>query len=227
MEITGLFGAINPKISSSADDIAGLTDNFDDFLTLLTTQLQHQDPLEPLDSNEFVAQLTQFTEVEQTIKSNTNLETLLALQSANQGVSSLGFIGRSVEAVGTQLPLVGGKANFTYTLPASASSTTVAVLDETGSVVFSAQGETGTGKHQFAWDGTSSSGAQLPDGLYSIAVAASNGDGQQIETSTTVFGLVDGVEASEAGLVLSMGAVRLPASQVISVREAVIEGNNG
>ena len=99
MEISQL-GA-NPAAAASEVAGAKLAENFDTFLQLLTTQLQHQDPLSPMESNEFVAQLVQFSEVEQAIASNKSLEKLIDLQNTNQATAAIGYIGQTVEAAGS------------------------------------------------------------------------------------------------------------------------------
>ena len=111
--------------STAATDGARLADDFDNFLTLLTTQLQHQDPMEPMDSNEFVNQLVSFTQVEQAIKSNKQLESLLSMQTASQAMGALNYMGRTVEATGDTGPLANGQAEFTYDLPSVAKKTTL------------------------------------------------------------------------------------------------------
>ena len=115
--------------SRSAASEAKLEEDLNRFLTLLVTQLQNQDPLDPLDANEFTSQLVQFAGVEQQIFQNANLEKLLALQETNQISSLVDFIGTTVEAEGNELPLENGLAEFTYTMPTSANTATIPVYE--------------------------------------------------------------------------------------------------
>lgn len=199
--------------------LASLTDNFETFLTLLTTQLRYQDPLEPMDSTAFVQQLVQFTEVEQSIGTNKKLEQLIDLQSTNQTLAAVGFMGRTIEATGNTGPLVDGAAEFTYQLGQRAASATLIVLDANGQVAFTTAGNSALGKHSFAWDGKDLNGNQLADGAYSFAVAARDKDGEKIDVTTGTVARVTGVESAEDGMLLSLGPVLVPLAAVVSVRE--------
>ena len=205
--------------SSAAADSNRLSGDFDQFLTLLTTQLQHQDPLEPLDSNEFVNQLVSFSQVEQAIKSNKQLESLLAMQTTGQAMGALSYIGHTVEAEGEVGPLADGKAEFIYGLPEQAAKSTVGVFDASGTMVYSAEGETGTGRHAFVWNGKDGNGNQLPDGVYRFGVFAKNADGADITVSKGVVGKVTGVQTTADGVVLSLGGASVAIDKVFAVRE--------
>jgi flagellar basal-body rod modification protein FlgD len=226
MEVTAALGATQSTAIGAAADKAALTENFDDFLKLLTTQLQYQDPLEPMDSTEFVNQLTQFTQVEQSIKSNSQLEQLLALQSANQSVQAIGFIGRTIEAVGDTAPLGQNGIEFTYTLDGLAESSLLVVMDSDGQVITSSAGGTSPGKNSFAWDGLDSAGNRVADGNYRLAVAARDASNETLGVTTGVVSRVTGVETGENGLLLSLGTVLIPIDKVVSIRES-IQQNTG
>ncbi|MEQ8164573.1 MAG: flagellar hook capping FlgD N-terminal domain-containing protein, partial [Alphaproteobacteria bacterium] len=99
-----------------------LSDTFDSFLTILTTQLQNQDPLEPLSSNEFTQQLVMFSQVEQTLNTNERLDDMLSLLGNNGLTNSISYLGKSVEIGGAKAALENGAAKWTYTLGASAQN---------------------------------------------------------------------------------------------------------
>ena len=107
--------------SQSAASKAKLDEDLNKFLSLLVTQLQNQDPLDPMDATEFTSQLVQFASVEQQIFQNSNLEKLLQLQETNQVSNLVDLIGNTVEAESRRMPLENGKAQFTYTIPAASS----------------------------------------------------------------------------------------------------------
>ena len=225
MDVTAALGATATTATGAAADQATLTATFDDFLRLLTTQLQYQNPLEPMDSNEFVAQLVQFSEVEQSISSNKKLEQLLELQSANQSVQAIGYIGRTIEAEGDTAPLGANGIEFTYTLNHLAESSLLVVMDATGQVVASSAGGTAPGKHSFAWDGLDGAGNPVSDGNYRLAVAARDANNENIGVTTGVVSRVTGVETGESGLLLSLGTVLVPIEKVVSVRESIEESS--
>ncbi|MBT7666952.1 MAG: flagellar hook-basal body complex protein, partial [Rhodospirillaceae bacterium] len=135
---------VPPATASGVAD-AKLADNFDTFLTLLTAQLEHQDPLEPMDANQFTDQLVQFTEVEQSIAANKNLEKLLALVGTNSTADAVSYLGKTVEAVGRTTSLTSGKADWRYHLPETAESTTVTITNAAGKLVYSTEGEVAAG----------------------------------------------------------------------------------
>ena len=211
--------ANNVATSDSTNSAASLAENFDTFLTLLTTQLRYQDPLEPLESNEFVSQLVDFTNVEQSIATNKNLEQLLALQTTNQMVGALGFIGQTVEAATDQLPLVDGQAKITYGLSDTAANATILVSDASGQIVFSAPAETAAGKHSFTWNGEGLNGATLPNGLYKVSVVAKDAENKDIDTATGVVAKVTGIDTTEDGFVLRLGPAQVPVTAVVSVED--------
>ncbi len=198
---------------------ATLAENFDTFLKLLTTQLKNQDPLEPLKSSEFVAQLVQFSQVEQSIKANKNLEKILAAQSANQAAASLSYIGKTVAAKGNTVPLKNGNAEFTYALAEKAENTLIIITNDKGDLVFSAQGNTDAGKHGFVWDGLDKNGNQAPDGAYKITVSARTADDDIIDTTINVVAQITGIETTGDELFLVSDDVKLPFADVVSVRE--------
>src|SRR3954463_3014533 len=116
--------------------MAQLSSNFDTFLTLLTTQLKNQDPTSPMDSNQFTQQLVQFSQVEQQIQTNTNLDNLIKQGSSMAGSYATAYLGKTVSVTNGQASLAGGAANWNYTLGAAASEATLTVTNQAGRVVF-------------------------------------------------------------------------------------------
>jgi flagellar basal-body rod modification protein FlgD len=206
---------------ASGKDNASIADTFDAFLTLLTTQLKHQDPLAPMDSNQFVQQLVEFSQVEQSIKTNSQLSDLLKTESTSQSLAALNYVGRTVEATGNASPLAAnGKAEYSYTMPAGASDATVGILDSSGRVIYSAPADKTPGKHGFVWDGTDSSGNVVPtDGVYRIGVMARKADGTTLEVPTGVVARVSGITTDPSGYSLMLGPVSVAISDVVAVRD--------
>ena len=103
--------------SSGSSTTTGIADNFQTFLTLLTTQLQNQNPLDPLDTNQFTAQLVQFAGVEQQLKSNDQLKSLVALEKSAQGTQALIYVGNNVAVDGSIAKFDGSKATWNFIAP--------------------------------------------------------------------------------------------------------------
>lgn len=199
---------------------ATLSSDFDMFLTLLTEQMKNQDPLNPADSTEFVNQLVQFSNVEQQILQNENLENLLLLQSAAAQASSVSYIGRVGQALTPDTTLSDGSAAWTYTMPEDSTGTTLVISDDEGNEVFRTDGESSTGEHTFTWDGLDAAGADMPDGVYSLEILAVNESGNSVNPEIKATSRVTGVDLSGAEVIIEMGDVRVPLSSVLVVQEA-------
>lgn len=196
-----------------------LSGTFDNFLKLLTTQMQYQDPLSPMDSSEFTNQLVMFSGVEQQIAQNDKLEKILAAQSATQMQAALGYIGLDVESKGDSFQYAGGAVEIGYTLEGAARTTDIAILDKDNKVVRKVSGKTTAGAQRLTWDGLDQNGAKLAAGTYKVAVGAIDADGKSVTTSTTVPGRVTGIETLNGEVTLLMGAVRVPVGTVVSARK--------
>ncbi|WP_297737933.1 flagellar hook capping FlgD N-terminal domain-containing protein [uncultured Maricaulis sp.] len=213
--VSGL-GASSPALANSQ---TGLADNFEMFLTLLTEQMKNQDPLNPLDSTQFVNQLVDFSSVEQQIAQNQNLENLLLLQSAAAQSSSVGYIGRVATAVTPQAELANGEASWEYTLPSEATTSSIIIRDAEDRIVARSDGETTAGTHDFAWDGLGDGGNALEDGVYTLEVIAQNADGDNIDVNIQAAARVTGVDLSGSEVIVEMGGIRVPLSSVMSIKE--------
>ena len=216
MEITAAAGLV-PATSDIAAKSLAL--EFDNFLILLTTQLRYQDPLEPLDSNEFTAQLVRFTNVEQAIAQNKKLEQLVNILQAAGAVAAVGYLGMKIEAMGTESELANGVAEWSYTLEKPSASTTIFVKNASGDVVFSAKGSTSAVQQTFTWDGEGTNGQVQPEGVYEIQVTAADQAGFPIAVTTTVSGVVTGVEMSNGQQVLAIGGAKVSLGSVLAVTQ--------
>ncbi len=163
-------------VSKAETDRTKLTGDLHSFLKLLTTQLKHQDPLDPLSSSEFTAQLAQFAGVEQSIQTNANLEKLIALNSSNQALTAVGYLGKYVEAKGNGGTLANGRADFAYEIPSNATAVAITIRNEAGSPILVKPGNLSMGRHDFVWDGTNQQGDAQPEGKYTITVNAVDAD---------------------------------------------------
>jgi flagellar basal-body rod modification protein FlgD len=205
--------------TSTAASSAKLTQDYNSFLKLLTTQMQNQDPLSPMESTEFTNQLVQFSQVEQQISQNTKLDKLVSLQNNNQTQASLGFIGLDVEATGDAFTYDGSTpAKMSYTLPETPTSTTIQIKNEKGVIVRTMDGVRSTSRQELTWDGKKSDGTAAPAGNYTMSVVAPKSDTKLMTATTTVFGRVSGIEAGNGTTTLMMGDTSIKMENVINAQ---------
>ncbi|MFN7114305.1 MAG: flagellar hook assembly protein FlgD [Alphaproteobacteria bacterium] len=204
----------NPSASGAAQ--TQLNTDFDQFLRLLTTQLQNQDPLSPMDTNEFTTQLVQFSQVEQQIKTNGNLENLLAMQTLNMTALGVSFIGKVVEVDGNSFSTDGNSSTvMSYVLPAAANSGTLTIKNADGETVFSTDIEKTAGRHDITWNGLDKNGNAAPAGDYTVTVTALGSENQSLSVKTSVPGFVSGLESADDGsLLLVIGGKKVPLTDV-------------
>lgn len=202
-----------------------LSDNYDTFLKLLTTQLKNQDPLKPMDTNEFTSQLVQFSSVEQAIQTNKNLENLILMQKAAVTSNAASYIGREVSAISDTNNLVDGSATWNYALDGTAATTTLNITNSQGVLVFSTNGETAQGSHSFAWDGKDKNGNQLPDGTYTLSVKAVDADDNTITPAVGIVGTVSGITLSDDEPYLAINGMLVPLSNILTVKQLATVSN--
>ncbi len=219
MAVDSISSALSTQGNATAATKA-LSQNMDTFLTLLTTQLKNQDPLKPMDSNEFTQQLVQLSSVEQSIQSNKNLENLILLQKANTSTSAVGYIGCDVTVVSDIAALKDGVAEWRYALPHDAKSVTVTIKDAAGKVILSKLGETSKGAHDFAWDGKDAAGSAQAEGAYSIQVSATDADGNALDASTSISGIVTGASFLNEEPEIVINGIPVKMSSVLTVTKA-------
>jgi flagellar basal-body rod modification protein FlgD len=183
--------------SLSSSTGATLAGNFQTFLQLLTTQLQNQNPLDPLDTNQFTQQLVQFAQVEQQMKSNDQLSSLVSMEKSAQQTTALAYVGANVVVDGatTAVTNASGTWSFNVTKPATA---TVVITDSTGQTAYTGTFAVNPGNQQFSWDGKGNNGTQWPDGNYTMTATAVDANKQSVGISTEVTAVVDSVDLSQS-----------------------------
>ncbi|WP_417317162.1 flagellar hook assembly protein FlgD [Emcibacter sp.] len=204
-----------PSVAQNASD--KLASDFDDFLALLTTQLQYQDPLDPMDSNEFTQQLVSFTGVEQQIAANKNLETLIS-QMSSESVSNAvnSYLGKEITVETDKAGLNDGKLKWEYTVDSTAETTKITITsDKTGEVVYQGYGETEMGLHQFEWNAPD----DLEDGIYTLSVQPATAEGTAIATNIYSVGKVTSIETINGLPYLASNGIILAPDQVLAVKE--------
>jgi flagellar basal-body rod modification protein FlgD len=197
--------------TSTSNPLASLAGNFNDFLSLLTTQLQNQDPTSPMDTSQFTTQLVQFTGVAEQITANSTLSQILSADQTQQLTQASGLIGEQVSFIGGTLPLQNGAAQVNYRT-AGAEPVQITVTNASGTTVQSQIVNAASGANTWTWDGTNSNGTQLPDGTYNVSVTA-NGTALPFQA----VGTVTGAEQVNQAVQLQFGTASIPYSQVVSM----------
>jgi flagellar basal-body rod modification protein FlgD len=191
----------------------------DDFLKLLITQLKNQDPLKPTDNTEFVSQLAQFSQLEQTAKQAQLLQKSLDAQTASLQFTLLPMIGRTV-TVGQELVQLGdGPAPFGYRLEKGASKVLVTIQDHQGQVVRSLEyRDRAAGPHTAEWDGKSQNGTLMPKGMYRYVISAMDSEGKPVQVEGRASLAVSGVRMEEGQAKLLVGDIAIDPSEIVELR---------
>lgn len=198
--------------------VDALNGNFDMFLRMLTTQLQNQDPLKPMDTAEFTQQLVSYSQVEQSIKTNEKLAGLEGLLGGQALSQATGLIGRDV-AINMPTSVLGEDgARWTYNLGTNASLTKVSVVDSKGNVVRTLEGQTKSGMHDVTWDGKNDQGVEMPAGLYTLKVEASTAAGTQVSSWVAGRGVVQSVHFENGEPLLDLGGASVRIADLLTVR---------
>jgi len=185
---------------SKALDNTMIASNFTTFLTLLTTQLKNQNPLDPLDTNQFTQQLVQFAQVEQQMKSNDQLQTLVTLQQSAQATAAVSYVGSTVVLDGSSTQMTNSLAtwNLNVSKPATA---TITIQDSTGQTVYTGKAALNPGGQTFTWNGIGPNGAHYPDGTYKLTATAVDANNQNVPVAAEIQGTVDSVDMTQNPLV--------------------------
>src|SRR5712671_5477881 len=204
---------------SGALDNTMIASNFTTFLQLLTTQLKNQNPLDPLDTNQFTTQLVQFAGVEQQMKMNTQLTSLISIEQASQSTAAMAYLGSTATVDGSTTALTGGKASWTFSADKPASAT-INISDSTGNLAYSGAFSLNAGQQNFAWDGRGNNGTKWPDGNYKMSISAKDASGNPVAVSTEVSGRVDGVNLQASPPTLSIGGANFTVDKIKRVVRA-------
>jgi flagellar basal-body rod modification protein FlgD len=191
----------------------------DDFLNLLITQLQNQDPLNPTDSVEFTAQLAQFSSLEQLGNVNDNLQELKNFQASINNSQAVSLIGKTITANGNAIRLSGGgPVECNFKLEDDAALVAVTIYDDTGEFVKAFEGSNmAAGQQSMIWDGTDKNGNSVPDGNYTFEVMAADVNGKDLDAATLFTGTVDKVTFEKNASFLIAGGQKIALGDVVQV----------
>ena len=206
--------------SSSSLGNADIAGNFQTFLSLLTTQLQNQNPLSPLDTNQFTQQLVEFAGVEQQLKTNDSLASLVSLQQSAQASQALEYVGKTAVVKGSTTYMNNSSAVWELDVP-SAATLNITIANSTGQTVYSGTYSANAGNNQpFSWNGQGSDGTQWPDGSYTMTATGKDSNGNNVAIQTLVGGPVDSVDLTQSPPLLSIMGQSYTMSQITAIGPA-------
>ncbi|MGH6679495.1 MAG: flagellar hook assembly protein FlgD [Bradyrhizobium sp.] len=212
----------SPSGSSSAaanalasQQIAG---NFQSFLTLLTTQLQNQNPLDPLDTNQFTQQLVEFAGVQEQLNTNDSLATMVSLQQTAQSTQALTFVGKTAVVKGNTAALTNSSATWNLNLPNN-SNVNITIANSSGQTVFTKTVPMAAGNQAFTWNGQGSDGTQWPDGQYTLTATATDSSGKPTAVTTQIQGVVSSVDLTQSPPLLTINGQSYTVNQIQSIAD--------
>lgn len=190
-----------------------------DFLKLLVTQLKNQDPLNPTNNTEFVAQLAQFSQLEQSAKQAQLLQQSLDAQAASLQFTLLPMIGRTVTVDHALVQLGNGPAPVSYALDRNAATVRISITDQQGQIVRTLDYQNlSAGEHVSEWDGRNQNGTLLPAGLYRYVISAADDQGDSVAAQSRAVLTVSGVRIEEGRAKLLAGGLTIDPSEIIELR---------
>lgn len=206
--------AVNAAASKTSAD-------FNMFLKLLTTQMQNQDPLDPMDTSEYTNQLVQFSQVEQTLQQTGTLKEILARLTTQDMAQAMGFIGREAQFASPISGLSGTEpATWGYS-PARPVTSLVATITDSGGAVVDVRTIAPGAAGRFAWDGRLANGTRAAPGAYALSLAGSDAAGGAVPVAVSSIGQVDEVLTAGGAMSLGVNGVTLPASLLIRVSQSM------
>lgn len=218
MDISSIVGQEQTAATRSE---ATLANDFDNFLVLLTTQLQYQDPLAPMDSNQFTQQLVSFTGVEQSIATNKNLEEIVKQNKSLEKTNAVGYLGKEI-IVQTEKGGISedGTVNWDYALDASTASTKLVIKDKNGFTIDTVNGALSAGTHSLSWtapdDGSENE-------VYALTIEAKSSNDELVSHTIFSKGVVKGVEQFNGEIFLAYNGILTPPGNVLLVKDVIKE----
>jgi flagellar basal-body rod modification protein FlgD len=227
MELSGIN--TYSEYASEQTSTAGSQDlDKEAFLGLLTAQLQHQDPLDPQDNSEFVAQLAQFSSLEQMMGVNESVKALYMAVASLNNASMTQLLGTDVVAAQDSFNYSGeGDVDLHYDASSSSASATLTIMDENGTVVYSEElGDLDAGDGTITWDGTDTAGNTVPEGSYTFNVAGYDTSGNPTDIQEIIRGEVDGMSYESGTPVPTVNGIEIDLATIIEVRKHVASGED-
>ena len=203
--------------ASTSQATASLTGaDFNMFLKLLTTQMQNQDPLDPMDTSEYTQQLVQYSQVEQSMQQTGVLRDILGRLTAADMAQASSFIGREAQFDSTVSGLSDSPAQWSYSLPRDAASITAKVQDSSGRTIATRELDAGN-EGRFSWDGALSTGGTASHGAYTLKVEALDASGNAVPVEIRSVGVVNSVTSASGSVMLGVNGIEMPSGALVTV----------
>jgi len=194
--------------------------NKDDFMKLMLAQMQHQDPLSPQDSTQYLSQLAQMSSLEELQNMNESMKNLSIMQASATNSQMVDYVGKTMTASSNEISVssTGNKAEMEYTLESNAASVDISITDENGNVIKTIKaGSKSSGKHKIVWDGTDNEGNPVPKGKYTFDIAGVDKNGAKVKAETFIKGKVTGISYEKGYPELVIGDIKIPVGNVVSI----------
>ena len=215
--LQSLASATAPAISPAKATIGA---DFNMFLKLLTTQMQNQDPLSPMDSTQYTQQLVQYSQVEQTVQQSSTLKDILASLANQTMAQAAGFIGKDAEFNSAVAGLGAKPASWTYAADVPVTSGTMAITNAAGTVVDTRTVSLNSRRGSYSWDGTLPDGTKAPAGAYTLSMSAQNAAGATVPVTIHSVGTVGGINAINGGISLDVNGAQMPIGVLVGLASA-------
>ncbi len=209
-------GTSTTGTAATPNALAQLGANFNQFLQLLLTQVQNQDPTAPTDTSQFTTELVQFTGVQEQVNANSSLGQLIGLQQSSQVLQSASLVGHQATVAANQITLQSGHGEIQFQGTAG-EQVDIAIVDAGGNPIRNETVTATGGTNTWKWDGTTDSGAQQADGAYRIAVETPSTNGTAAPIPYSVVGTTTGVSTNGTNTLLQLGALSVGLSALQSV----------
>lgn len=193
----------------------------DVFLELLMTEMQYQDPLDPMDNQQFLTQLSQLTTVEELRSANSNLETLQLYQASINNAQSVSLIGKEIRAAGDTINLTDERdAEFSFDLQSDAQVVTITIYDANDKAVRTiTKNNLEEGLQILSWDGLNNDNSPMDAGEYTFTVTAEDSDGNSVTATTLISGTVTGVSFDSGTPMLHIGSQQVTMGDILEVKQ--------
>ena len=219
MDITSVTSPVNSTTPAGTTQKSN-TLTQDDFLKLFTTQMEYQDPLQPMDNFEMATQLAQFNTVDELTTMNNTLNQLITNETALDNLQATSLIGKEIETKGNNLSIQQGEVSAASYQLSQPANVTIQISDSSGNVVRQINaGYMDTSMQTIGWDGKDQQGTALPDGTYTFQVSATDQSGKAVSATTYQTGTVDGVSFQNGAAVYQVGGTNFNFGDILAISD--------